>query len=47
MSVSGSNLYFNIGITAAVLLFVLLMPLVDRLVCKKLKINVEHSLVGN
>lgn len=47
MSLSASNLYVNIGITAAVLLFVLLMPLIDRLTCRKLGINTEHSLVGN
>lgn len=47
MAFSTTNLYFNVGVTAAVLLFVLLMPLIDRFICRKLGINVEHNLAGS
>lgn len=42
-----NNVFMNIFIFVMIICFVVLLPLIDRTVCKKLKLNLEHGISGN
>lgn len=42
-----NNVFMNIFIFVMIVCFVVLLPLIDRTICKKLKLNLEHGISEN